>query len=83
MSAKVVLITDTSSGIGLAAAAAQAGWRTVATMRDSARATALLAAAEIAGVTDLVDVRHLDVTDPNRSCAASPASSPTTAHSTR
>ncbi|MCX4748861.1 SDR family oxidoreductase [Kitasatospora sp. NBC_01287] len=61
-----VLITGTSSGIGLATAvaAAQAGWRAVATMRDPGKAGALLAAAEAAGVRELVEVRALDVTDP-------------------
>ncbi|GAA2745882.1 SDR family NAD(P)-dependent oxidoreductase [Kitasatospora cinereorecta] len=60
---RTVLITGTSSGIGLATAvaAARAGFTTVATMREPARADALLAAAEDAGVT--VDVRRLDVTD--------------------
>ncbi|MFD8703015.1 SDR family NAD(P)-dependent oxidoreductase [Kitasatospora sp. NPDC059648] len=63
-SGKVLLITGTSSGIGLATAlaAAGAGYTTVATVREPARATALLGAAEAAGVT--VDVRRLDVTDP-------------------
>ncbi|KAA2267046.1 SDR family oxidoreductase [Solihabitans fulvus] len=60
MSPKVVLITGTSSGIGLAAAvaAANAGYRVVATLRDTSRAGALR---ESGG--DL-DVRQLDVTDP-------------------
>jgi NAD(P)-dependent dehydrogenase (short-subunit alcohol dehydrogenase family) len=59
----VVLITGTSSGIGLATAvaAARAGFRTVATMRDPGRDTALRAAADRAGVA--LDVRRLDVTD--------------------
>ncbi|MFE1765415.1 SDR family oxidoreductase [Streptomyces angustmyceticus] len=63
MSSKVVLITGTSSGIGLAAAvaAARAGWQVVATLRDPGRADALRAAAAEAGVE--VDVRRLDVTD--------------------
>ncbi|MFD4143894.1 SDR family oxidoreductase [Streptomyces sp. NPDC058572] len=63
MSSKVVLITGTSSGIGLAAAvaAAQAGWRTVATLRDTGRADALRKAAAEAGVE--LDIRQLDVTD--------------------
>ncbi len=58
-----VLITGTSSGIGLATAvtAAKAGFATVATMRDPDRAQALREAAEHAGVT--LDVRRLDVTD--------------------
>ena len=60
---KTVLITGTSSGIGLATAvcAAQSGYTVIATMRDPGRAGALLDAAEAAGVT--VDVRRLDVTD--------------------
>lgn len=63
MSSKVVLITGTSSGIGLAAAvaAARAGWQVVATLRDPGRADALRAAAAEAGVE--LDVRRLDVTD--------------------
>ncbi|MCH0561731.1 MULTISPECIES: SDR family oxidoreductase [unclassified Streptomyces] len=64
MSTRTVLITGTSSGIGqaTAVAAARAGWRVIATMRDTAKAGPLLAAAEEAGVA--VDVRPLDVTDP-------------------
>ncbi|MBN0048006.1 SDR family oxidoreductase [Streptomyces actuosus] len=64
MSTKTVLITGTSSGIGLATAvaAARAGWHVIATMRDTAKAGPLLAAAEEAGVD--LDVRPLDVTDP-------------------
>ncbi|THA30188.1 SDR family NAD(P)-dependent oxidoreductase [Streptomyces sp. A1547] len=63
--AKTVLITGTSSGIGLAAAvaAARAGWHAVATMRDTTRADALQKAAAEAGVSDLVQVKRLDVTD--------------------
>ncbi|QTZ95239.1 SDR family NAD(P)-dependent oxidoreductase [Streptomyces auratus] len=62
-SPKVVLITGTSSGIGLAAAiaAARAGWQVVATLRDTGRAGALRTAAAEAGVE--LDVRQLDVTD--------------------
>ncbi|MDQ2757699.1 MAG: SDR family NAD(P)-dependent oxidoreductase [Actinomycetota bacterium] len=58
-----VLITGTSSGIGLATAVATAaaGWTTVATLRDPGAATALRAAAKAAGVS--LDVRALDVTD--------------------
>ncbi|MFB7266531.1 SDR family NAD(P)-dependent oxidoreductase, partial [Streptomyces nojiriensis] len=53
----------TSSGIGLAAAiaAARAGWRTVATLRDTRRADALRKAAVEAGVE--LDIRQLDVVD--------------------
>ncbi|WP_372448760.1 SDR family oxidoreductase [Streptomyces musisoli] len=60
---RTVLITGTSSGIGLAAAvaAARAGWRTVATLRDTTRADALRKAASEAGVD--LDIRRLDVTD--------------------
>ncbi|MEV6604498.1 SDR family oxidoreductase [Kutzneria sp. NPDC051319] len=60
-----VLITGTSSGIGLttAIAAAKAGWRVVATMRDTGKAEALRAAASSAGVGDLIDIRPLDVVD--------------------
>ncbi|WP_319462012.1 SDR family NAD(P)-dependent oxidoreductase [Micromonospora sp. RTP1Z1] len=66
MSAPTVLITGTSTGIGLeiAVGAARAGWRTVATMRDVSRADALRRAADAAGVADLVEVRRLDVVDP-------------------
>ncbi|MGW7317856.1 SDR family NAD(P)-dependent oxidoreductase [Streptomyces sp. NPDC054865] len=64
-----VLITGTSSGIGLAVAiaAARAGWRTIATLRDTGRADALRRAAAEAGVE--VDIRQLDVVD-ERSVAA-------------
>ncbi|WP_030204642.1 SDR family NAD(P)-dependent oxidoreductase [Streptomyces sp. NRRL S-87] len=62
---KIVLITGASSGIGLAAAvaAAGAGWTTVATMRNLAKADALRAAAAEAGVADRVHIKKLDVTD--------------------
>ncbi|MEV8633894.1 SDR family oxidoreductase [Streptosporangium sp. NPDC051023] len=60
---RTVLITGTSSGIGLATAvtAARAGFTTVATMRDPERSHALREEADRAGVT--LDVRRLDVTD--------------------
>ena len=59
-----VLITGSSSGIGLATviAAARAGWNTVATVRDPERADRLHAWVAEAGVD--IDVRRLDVTDP-------------------
>lgn len=59
----VVLITGTSSGIGLhtAVRAASSGRTVVATMRDLDRSEALRKAAADAGVT--VDIRRLDVTD--------------------
>jgi len=60
----VVLVTGTSSGIGLASAVAAAkhGFSTVATLRDTSRDDALRAAAETAGVE--LDIRALDVVDP-------------------
>jgi NAD(P)-dependent dehydrogenase (short-subunit alcohol dehydrogenase family) len=62
---KTLLITGTSSGLGLAAAVAAArdGWHTVATMRDPARDGALRDAAATAGVQDRIQVERLDVTD--------------------
>jgi NAD(P)-dependent dehydrogenase (short-subunit alcohol dehydrogenase family) len=59
-----VLVTGTSSGIGLSAAVALAadGHRVTASMRDPVRMVALLAAATAAGVE--LDVVPLDVTDP-------------------
>ncbi|GLZ35030.1 short-chain dehydrogenase/reductase [Lentzea sp. NBRC 105346] len=62
----VVLVTGTSSGIGLATAvqAAKAGHQVVATMRDTSRAGALRAAAPD------IDVRRLDVTDGDSITAA-------------
>lgn len=67
---RTVLITGTSSGMGLATAiaCAEAGWTTVATMRDTAKSGPLEAAAAAAGVT--VDIRTLDVTDPEAAVAA-------------
>ncbi|AJC61603.1 SDR family NAD(P)-dependent oxidoreductase [Streptomyces sp. 769] len=62
---KTVLITGTSSGIGLAAAVAtaRAGWTTIATMRDTTKAEALLRAAAEHGVADRIQVKRLDVVD--------------------
>ncbi|MFD9335311.1 SDR family NAD(P)-dependent oxidoreductase [Streptomyces sp. NPDC060028] len=62
---KTVLITGTSSGIGLAAAvaAAEAGWQVVATMRDTGKADPLRRAAAAAGVADRIQVKRLDVVD--------------------
>ena len=60
---RIALITGTSTGIGLstAIALARAGFSVVATMRDPAKADALLSRARTEGVT--VDVRALDVQD--------------------
>ncbi|MFI5533048.1 SDR family NAD(P)-dependent oxidoreductase [Kitasatospora sp. NPDC051853] len=62
---KTVLITGTSSGIGLAAAlgAARAGWTVIATMRDTGKAGPLLRAAAEEGLAGRVRVKRLDVTD--------------------
>ena len=59
---ELVLITGTSSGIGLSAAVecAAAGHRVIATMRSPERRKPLLEAAEARGVT--LDVEQLDVT---------------------
>jgi len=59
-----VLVTGTSSGIGLhaAVAAARSGHTVVATMRTLEGARALRSASEAAGVT--LDIRRLDVTEP-------------------
>ncbi|MGO4592547.1 SDR family NAD(P)-dependent oxidoreductase [Leifsonia sp. 2TAF2] len=63
MTAPVLLITGSSSGIGLASAvaAARRGFRVVATMRDPAKSGALLDACREAGVE--LDIQRLDVTD--------------------
>lgn len=60
---RTLLVTGTSTGIGQATAvrAAAAGWRVVATMRDTSRDGALRDEARRAGVD--LDVQRLDVTD--------------------
>jgi NAD(P)-dependent dehydrogenase (short-subunit alcohol dehydrogenase family) len=60
-----VLITGTSTGIGLVTAVALAarGWRVFATMRDLEKKGLLQQALEEAGVSDAVSVLQLDVTD--------------------
>jgi NAD(P)-dependent dehydrogenase (short-subunit alcohol dehydrogenase family) len=60
---KVALITGTSTGIGLSTAIllAQAGFRTIATMRDPSKAAALRERAAKDGVE--IEVRQLDVQD--------------------
>src|SRR5690349_7333771 len=67
---QVALVTGTSSGMGLATAVglAREGLVVVATMRDTTRADALRMAAADAGVE--LEVRALDVTDPDSARAA-------------
>jgi NAD(P)-dependent dehydrogenase (short-subunit alcohol dehydrogenase family) len=62
---KTLLISGTSSGLGLAAAVAAAhdGWHVVATMRDPSRDGALREAAATAGVENRIQVERLDVTE--------------------
>ena len=64
MTESILLVSGTSSGIGLATAVAAArhGFTVVATMRDLGKASALQAAADAAGVT--LDLQPLDVTSP-------------------
>ncbi len=66
---QLALVTGTSSGIGLhtAVGLAQAGLRVIATMRDTAEAGPLQAAAESAGVE--LEVRVLDVIDQAQAAA--------------
>ncbi|MCD1261508.1 SDR family oxidoreductase [Paenibacillus athensensis] len=61
----VALITGTSSGFGLLTAVelARHGYRVAATMRDLSRSTALLDAAQQAGVAENIHGVQLDVTD--------------------
>lgn len=60
------LVTGSNRGIGRAIALglADEGFRVVATMRDPASGTELVAAAEARGVADTIEIRRLDVTDP-------------------
>lgn len=69
-----VLVTGTSSGIGLATAVelARRGWATIASMRDPARAGRLRDAAAAAGVADRLTIEALDVTDPASIAATVP-----------
>ena len=65
MPEKIAVISGTSSGIGLLSAIelARNGFRVVASMRDHGRRERLDQAAQTAGVTSLLDIRQLDVTD--------------------
>ena len=60
-----VLITGTSSGIGLVSAVemARRGWTVIASMRDPARGERLREAAARAGVAERLAIEALDVTD--------------------
>ena len=62
---KVVVITGSSSGIGLLTAVefARNGYRVVATMRDLGRSQKLEEAAQQAGVRERIELRRLEVTD--------------------
>jgi NAD(P)-dependent dehydrogenase (short-subunit alcohol dehydrogenase family) len=62
--AKTALITGASSGFGLLTSVtlARRGWRVLATMRDLSRRSLLENAARAAGVTDLIEIHALDVT---------------------
>ena len=62
---KTVIVTGTSSGIGLEAvvALAKRGWRVFATMRNTAKSGPLETALQEAGVRDRVEIAELDVTD--------------------
>jgi NAD(P)-dependent dehydrogenase (short-subunit alcohol dehydrogenase family) len=62
---KVVVITGSSSGIGLLTAIefARDGYRVVATMRDLGRSQKLEEAAQNAGVRDRIELRRLEVTE--------------------
>jgi NAD(P)-dependent dehydrogenase (short-subunit alcohol dehydrogenase family) len=65
MAEKIAVITGSSSGFGLLTSLelAKAGFRVVATMRDLARRDRLDQAASAAGVSALLDIRALDVTN--------------------
>ena len=61
---RTVLITGTSTGIGLVTAEALAtrGWRVFATMRDPAKKDTLQDAVRTAGLEDRISIEQLDVT---------------------
>ncbi|HYL94322.1 MAG TPA: SDR family oxidoreductase [Terriglobales bacterium] len=65
MAENVVLITGSSSGIGLLTTVelARAGFRVIASMRDLGRRQRLDDAAAAAGVGKNIDVRRLDITE--------------------
>src|ERR1051325_9386967 len=61
---KIAVITGSSSGFGLLTSVelAKAGFRVVSSMRNLAKRDALDRAAQIAGMSERIDVRELDVT---------------------
>ena len=69
---KVALVTGCSTGVGLHTAArlAEAGWQVVATMRDTAKASALQAECTALGVS--VALEPLDVDPLGRAGEAAP-----------
>lgn len=69
---KNVIVTGTSSGIGLdtVVALAKQGWRVFATMRNTAKSGPLESALADAGVRDRVEIAQLDVTEPASIAAA-------------
>ena len=69
---KNVIVTGTSSGIGLdtVVALAKQGWRVFATMRNTAKSGPLESALADAGVRDRVEIAQLDVTEPASITAA-------------
>lgn len=64
MPEKIALITGSSSGFGLLTCVelAKAGFRVIATMRNITKRRLLDQAADVAGVSNRIDVRVLDVT---------------------
>lgn len=69
---KNVIVTGTSSGIGLdtVVALAKQGWRVFATMRNTAKSGPLESALADAGVRDRAEIAQLDVTEPASITAA-------------
>ena len=64
---KIAVVTGSSSGIGLATTVELAlnGYRVVATMRNMGRSGKLEEAAQKAGVRDRLDLRRVDITEPD------------------
>jgi NAD(P)-dependent dehydrogenase (short-subunit alcohol dehydrogenase family) len=64
---KIAVVTGSSSGIGLATTVELAlnGYRVVATMRNMGRSGKVEEAAQKAGVRDRLDLRRVDITEPD------------------